>query len=678
MNRFLSFICAICIAVSIAAQESEQRHLFEEQFDAALAEGAFKTGAGWMPYPDYSDRTAWEKLSQGYKEIIIQLGEKSLKYEWTPIMASTYLEYEKTGNRALMKTSYDHRNNLIILVAAELVEGKGRFLPHLVDGLWLLSREYSWSLGQHTRYQASGRTLPDGTDRPITLHSANIGASIAYALYFFKDEFDKMDPSIAINVKAALKRNILDPFLDESVNNWWMHKKTNDRKFNNWTPYCVSHSVAAFLLCEEDQDRMIQALKLSAITMDAYMNDIGTDGACDEGPSYWDMAVGKVYDYARLMCDASCGKMDVFGDEMIRRMGEFKSKTYFGDGYVMNFADGECRAVGDLEMMFRYGYDTSSTELVDFVLYKLADPSTKMFRVKSIKCSYMSRVLETLRYGEKLREIQEQTISQYGGDWGKMRTALRKGIGSVWYDQTQVAILRKGNWTLAAKGGHNDESHNHNDVGSGILHVATRPVIIDPGVATYVKETFSPARYTLWNVQSDWHSVPKINGCSQVNGREFAASDVVCDIEGNSLVQDISGAYPQDAACNSWKRSWVLNEEEVVLVDKFSLQSRKDSDVENFIIRGDVYLPGDSTPDGYKVPKGEVVITAYSYTKKSQLNLVMTYPKKMTPAVTVLDLSIDNRVRKCWGDEIVKLSFSSTAKAPVKGQYEFRIKPFKN
>ena len=73
-----------------------------------------------------------------------------------------------------------------------------------------------------------------------------------------------------------------------------------------------------------------------------------------------------------------------------------------------------------------------------------------------------------------------------------------------------------------------------------------------------------------------------------------------------------------------------------------------------------------------------VVITAYSYTKKSQLNLVMIYPKKMTPAVTVLDLSIDNRVRKCWGDEIVKLSFSSTAKAPVKGQYEFRIKPFKN
>jgi hypothetical protein len=52
MNRFLSFVCAICIAVSIAAQESEQRHLFEEQFDAALAEGAFKTGASWMPYPD--------------------------------------------------------------------------------------------------------------------------------------------------------------------------------------------------------------------------------------------------------------------------------------------------------------------------------------------------------------------------------------------------------------------------------------------------------------------------------------------------------------------------------------------------------------------------------------------------------------------------------------------------
>ena len=44
-----------------------------------------------------------------------------------------------------------------------------------------------------------------------------------------------------------------------------------------------------------------------------------------------------------------------------------------------------------------------------------------------------------------------------------------------------------------------------------------KPVILDPGVGTYVKETFGSKRYTLWNNQSDWHNLPLINGCSQID-----------------------------------------------------------------------------------------------------------------------------------------------------------------
>ena len=37
---------------------------------------------------------------------------------------------------------------------------------------------------------------------------------------------------------------------------------------------------------------------------------------------------------------------------------------------------------------------------------------------------------------------------------------------------------------VAAKGGFNNESHNHNDVGTFSLYVNTIPVIIDAGVGT--------------------------------------------------------------------------------------------------------------------------------------------------------------------------------------------------
>ena len=41
--------------------------------------------------------------------------------------------------------------------------------------------------------------------------------------------------------------------------------------------------------------------------------------------------------------------------------------------------------------------------------------------------------------------------------------------GDVFLPDLQVRLVRRGGWTLACKGGHNGENHNHNDVGSFIL-----------------------------------------------------------------------------------------------------------------------------------------------------------------------------------------------------------------
>lgn len=677
MNRFITTVCAVLLTFSASGQIEMKRTMFTDALEASLKEGAFKSGSDWMPYPAYSDRQAWDVIGEGYREEVTALAEKAMKYVWKPIKASAYLEYEKTGNRALMKDSYDSRKHLAALAAAELLEGKGRYLSHLADGLWMLSHQISWSHAQHTRYQSSKRTLPVEGERPITLHSSNMGSTMAYILYFFKDEFDKMDPSIAITVKNALKKNILEPYLDPATRMWWMGDVEGVASLNNWSPYCTSNVVSVFLLCEDDPQRLEAALRQSARTMDLYMSNIASDGACDEGPSYWDMSVGKVYDYAKIMSDASRGRMNVFDDDLMRRMGEFKSKTYFGDGYVMNFADGKCRDIGDLSMMFRYGKDTGSKELVGFVISQQAMPSKKTFKT-SVGFTYMFRVLETLCGEPVLRQAQQEALAAHGGDFRKMKKGLVSGIGSVWYDQTEYAILREGKWTLAAKGGHNSERHNHNDVGSGILYVNSRPVIVDPGVGTYVKDTFGPNRYTIWSNSSEWHSVPVINGCAQKFGREFAAKDSSCDLDGAVFTTDIAGSYPEEASCVSWKRTWTLSDGCLVLKDQYELSQRKTPDVENIIVRGDVSLPGQLGPDGVKVRKGEIVITAYSFTKKSSETLLLTYPAELTPSLSVQDLTLDKRMEKAWGNTLTRISFTSKAKAPLKGEYEFRIKSINN
>ena len=114
---------------------------------------------------------------------------------------------------------------------------------------------------------------------------------------------------------------------------------------------------------------------------------------------------------------------------------------------------------------------------------------------------------------------------------------------------------------LAAKGGHNDESHNHNDIGNFIVYADGRPVLIDVGAGVYTAKTFSKDRYTIWNMTSAYHNVPTINGVLQKNGRQWAAKDVqfTADAQHASLTVDIAGAYPEEAGVQSWVRRVTLN-----------------------------------------------------------------------------------------------------------------------
>ena len=65
-----------------------------------------------------------------------------------------------------------------------------------------------------------------------------------------------------------------------------------------------------------------------------------SDGACEEGTSYWGHAAGKLYDYLQILSDGTGGKISLFNEPMIRRMGEYMSRSYVGNGWVVNFATG--------------------------------------------------------------------------------------------------------------------------------------------------------------------------------------------------------------------------------------------------------------------------------------------------------------------------------------------------
>ncbi|MCH5716166.1 heparinase II/III-family protein [Niabella hibiscisoli] len=87
-------------------------------------------------------------------------------------------------------------------------------------------------------------------------------------------------------------------------------------------------------------------------------------------------------------------------------------------------------------------------------------------------------------------------------------------------------LCKKKNYFFAAKGGFNNESHNHNDVGTFSLYVDTIPFFIDAGVGTYTRQTFGRERYSIWTMQSNYHSLPMINGEAQQFGAKYKSSNV--------------------------------------------------------------------------------------------------------------------------------------------------------
>ena len=143
------------------------------------------------------------------------------------------------------------------------------------------------------------------------------------------------------------------------------------------------------------------------------------------------------------------------------------------------------------------------------------------------------------------------------------------------YDPTDPEAL-----VLAAKGGHNGEMHNQNDVGTVIVHVNGESVIADVGRGRYTRAYFGPERYEHFVNSSLGHSVPVPNGQAQVPGREHGAVLLEHRADGavDRLALEIKGAYPPEADLASLRRAVALHRDPpggwVELVDEVRFAAR--------------------------------------------------------------------------------------------------------
>lgn len=550
--------------LSLSSDQQEGKNLLSGVYSIERLNETILSAGEWHPFPKASEQGAWRKLPERLQNARIRRAEQHLNCEWTTPKASVFMEYIRNGNRSnYQRISFGRRTKLAELVLGECMEGKGRFLDDIMNGVWTICEETYWGVPAHVGAQKRGPGLPDVTEPTVDLFAAETAMLLAWTDYLVGEQLDALSPLIRERIYHEVDRRVLSVNLERD-DFWWMG--FGGRIVNNWNPWICSNWLTAVLILEKDKERRIRSIHKILRCLDNFLNPYPRDGGCDEGPGYWSRAGGSLFDCLELLHSASGGQVDIFERPLIKEIGRYITRVYISHPYFINFADAAARIEAGASLIYRYGKSIGDEDMMGFGAF-LAEK--QHLGEDYIRGSFgsLGRVLPMIFQVEELLEAEP-------------KEPLPR---DVWLPELQVMGARsvEGSNTgfyVAAKGGHNAESHNHNDVGNFIVYADGYPAIVDVGVETYTAKTFSDRRYEIWTMQSAFHNLPTINGIMQKNGREYKATDIGYEATEESAVfhLDISRAYPEQAKVRSWSRTITLNREKNVLIhDKYELGEAK-------------------------------------------------------------------------------------------------------
>ena len=643
-------VLAAASAIGLNAYPGEKPGLLTSRYPKEKVKEFLIAPASWHPYPKISDRSEWAGLPDAVRAAHVKLAEKHLGTPWETPRASVFLDFVRNGDRSRYEAiSFGRRVKLAELVIGECVENKGRFLDEIADGIWTISEETYWGVPAHVGAQKRGNGLPDVTEPTVDLFAAETGMMMAWTDYLLGEKLDAISPLIRERIRHEVSRRILQPNLART-DFWWMG--VSGRVLNNWTPWICSNWLTAALLLESDADRRASAVCKIMECLDRFLSFYNPDGGCDEGPGYWDRAGGSLYDCLELLSAASRGRMDVFDQPLVREIGRYSARAYIHDRWYINFADAAARLDPGASLIYRYGRAIGDPDLAGYGAFLARQQRLGESAVRG-SFGVLGRTLPAL-FG----------LGELAG--AEPREPLFR---DVWLPGLQVMAARSqagsaAGLYVAAKGGHNAESHNHNDVGNFIVYAEGLPALIDVGVETYTAKTFSGQRYEIWTMQSSYHNLPAVNGVMQKEGRQFAARDVKysATAERAEFSLDLAGAYPAEAGIKSWVRTLALERQrQVILRERFTLEKDKTPIV--------LALMSCRRPE---TAQGGRILLANPPQSGSTAPLAILYDAGFFSAKVETIPIADGRLRSSWGDTLYRILLTAAA-APANGEYTIRI-----
>jgi hypothetical protein len=511
-----------------------------------------------------------------YRALIEEIQDEVIHLLQEPIPDlpySLFRLFEETGTRLEYEQPYFARRKRVmgLAIAVWLDPDNSAYMEALQEILWAICNEFTWCLPAHLSGTAeTGVVVRKSLNTPadevaIDLFSAETGFALSEISRLLEDY---LPTAIRKRIADEVFRRVLFPFAAQRPGMFSWETSTH-----NWASVCAgSIGSAAIYMLEDNPEELADVLLRVFPVLDCFLQGYEDDGACREGYGYWQYGFGYYTYFADLLYQRTGGAIDLLADEKVHAIARFPLACFLEGRKVVNFSDSAPEAGLFLGLAhFLGGY--------------YPDLPVPESRLRSAYAEdHCGRFAPGVRNLFWFRPEAGQgepwpltSIYLEDAEWLISRCEAETGHGTRQMER----------FAFAAKGGHNDEPHNHNDVGHFILYGGGTSFLADLGSGLYTKSYFREGRYSILCNGSQGHSVPILNGLHQLQGYDRRAEVVksVTGAEADHFVIELSRAYgsldlEQLERSFTWKKSGLP---ELLLEDTFSFSTPPDSLVERFI-----------------------------------------------------------------------------------------------
>ncbi|SDC63891.1 Heparinase II/III-like protein [Paenibacillus sp. UNCCL117] len=442
--------------------------------------------------------------SAAHAPLIREIREEADRLLAEPLPELTYSLlrlFEEQGSRSDYDRTYFRRRGALTAfgLMGWLEHEEPRYAEALADAVWSICNEYTWCLSAHLAPGSPELRIGHGTAVRAWREEGQLtvdlfAAETAFALCEVAALAGERLPALLHRrIQEEVRRRVLEPFLTGEAYKW-------ETQTHNWAAVCAGSIGAAAMYALPGGEELAAVLERCLRAVDHYLLGFEPDGACTEGYLYWQYGFGFYVYFADLLKRRTGGEIDLFAPDKVRSIAMFQQTCFLDGRQVVNFSDSLPQA----------GVFLGLTHYLHGLYPEMDVPEL------SLRAAYTDD--HCRRWAPALRNLLWFREELPGEPWA---------AASYYLPDAQWLVSRHrsaaGSYVFAAKGGHNAEPHNHNDIGQFMLTANGTSLLADLGCGQYTREYFGDGRYDILCNGAQGHSVPEVDGQRQQAGASAKA-----------------------------------------------------------------------------------------------------------------------------------------------------------